>query len=80
MDLLKRLFRMRPMHWQPRIRWLTPFMRNHALSCEIPMAGEGDAKQASDAANTALARTPVRTNSTEVRAACETSPSSRAAL
>lgn len=68
-ELQKRLFRMLPMQWQPRVRWLTPFMRKHTTSCEVLMATEGNAKQVSDAANMALARTPVRINGMEVRAA-----------
>lgn len=44
------------------------------------MARDGDAKQAADAAKIAMARKPIRINGHEVGAACETSPSRRAAL
>lgn len=71
-DLQHQLFQMLLAQWQPRVRWLRLFMRNH--SAEVLLVRPGDAKQVADAANMAMAKEPVRIRNCEVRAACDTSP------
>lgn len=65
-ELQHKLFRLLPPYWQPRARWVEPFMKKHTVSCEDLMASAGNAKQVADAANMALARNPMRIQGSEV--------------
>lgn len=69
-----------PEPYKPRVKFLSPYMKDHSVSAEILASGANDAKLISDRNNLELQKRPVTVNNVEITGAIETSPGRRRAL
>lgn len=65
---------------RPRLRWLQPFVQNHAVSAQVLGARFGDTKSIADESTIAITKCPIFARVLPIRVGVETSPTRGEAL